>query len=291
MSSQHGESWMNVLPRGAEAGGAEWSLPPIDTTVAHSARRYDYWLGGKDNFAADRESVRLPIAAAFPTVRTRGDREPAVCPRRAAGLPGWGRGDPGSSWTSAPASPPAPERARDRAGDRPGVRGSSTSTTTRSCSRTQRALLAQHRGGGPPPTSTPTCVSPTRSLAMPSCGGSLTFPGRWRSRTPAATLHFIPDEDDPYGIVARLAGALPEGSYLVMSHATNDFLEPQEVAEITAGGTARSSPAARPSSPASSRAPNWCPRGLRRWPGGGPSRALPRPTAARGLHLCAGSPG
>ena len=50
-----------------------------------------------------------------------------------------------------------------------------------------------------------------------------------------AILHFIPDEDDPYGIVARLVGALPKGSYLVASHATNDFLTPQEVAEIVAG--------------------------------------------------------
>jgi hypothetical protein len=29
----------------------------IDTTVAHPARVYDYWLGGKDNFAADREAA------------------------------------------------------------------------------------------------------------------------------------------------------------------------------------------------------------------------------------------
>src|SRR2546421_12063305 len=40
----------------------------IDTTVAHPARRYNYWLGGKDNFAADRESGDA-IAAAFPTTR------------------------------------------------------------------------------------------------------------------------------------------------------------------------------------------------------------------------------
>ena len=26
----------------------------FDTSVAHTARVYDYWLGGKDNFAADR---------------------------------------------------------------------------------------------------------------------------------------------------------------------------------------------------------------------------------------------
>ena len=30
--------------------------PSLDTSVAHPARRYDYWLGGKDNFEADRES-------------------------------------------------------------------------------------------------------------------------------------------------------------------------------------------------------------------------------------------
>src|ERR1700749_689045 len=58
---------MDVRSSGADGG--ERGSPPIDTTVAHSARRYDYWLGGKDNFAADRESGDA-IAAAFPTVRT-----------------------------------------------------------------------------------------------------------------------------------------------------------------------------------------------------------------------------
>jgi hypothetical protein len=40
----------------------------IDTSVAHPARRYNYWLGGKDHFAADRESGDL-LARAFPTAR------------------------------------------------------------------------------------------------------------------------------------------------------------------------------------------------------------------------------
>ena len=35
----------------------------IDTSVAHPARVYDYWLGGKDNFAADREAAEQAIAA------------------------------------------------------------------------------------------------------------------------------------------------------------------------------------------------------------------------------------
>ena len=34
----------------------------IDTTVAHPARVYDYWLGGKDNFAADREAAERVLA-------------------------------------------------------------------------------------------------------------------------------------------------------------------------------------------------------------------------------------
>jgi hypothetical protein len=38
-----------------------------------------------------------------------------------------------------------------------------------------------------------------------------------------AVLHFIPDSDDPYAIVARLMDAVPAGSYLVISHAARDI--------------------------------------------------------------------
>jgi hypothetical protein len=43
--------------------------PPIDATIMHPARRYNYWLGGKDNFEADRESGDQ-VAKAFPEIRT-----------------------------------------------------------------------------------------------------------------------------------------------------------------------------------------------------------------------------
>ena len=39
----------------------------IDTSVAHSARVHDYWLGGKDNFAADRAAGDA-VMAAYPGI-------------------------------------------------------------------------------------------------------------------------------------------------------------------------------------------------------------------------------
>jgi S-adenosyl methyltransferase len=54
-------------PPAAAAPGSPYR--PIDTSRPHPARRYNAWLGGKDNFAADRESAEQ-IAQAFPTIRT-----------------------------------------------------------------------------------------------------------------------------------------------------------------------------------------------------------------------------
>ena len=41
----------------------DWVPPSIDTSVPHPARMYDYYLGGKDNFPADREAAEKVIAA------------------------------------------------------------------------------------------------------------------------------------------------------------------------------------------------------------------------------------
>jgi hypothetical protein len=42
-------------------------VPDFDTSVPHIARVYDYWLGGKDNFAADRELAEQVIAV-YPNI-------------------------------------------------------------------------------------------------------------------------------------------------------------------------------------------------------------------------------
>lgn len=42
-----------------------------------------------------------------------------------------------------------------------------------------------------------------------------------------AVLHFVPDDADPWGLVARYVDALPSGSYLALSHGTADYLSEQ----------------------------------------------------------------
>lgn len=53
-----------------------------------------------------------------------------------------------------------------------------------------------------------------------------------------ASLHNIPDADDPAGIVSKYLAALAPGSYLVISHVTGDFA-PQQMAQVTASYAAR----------------------------------------------------
>jgi hypothetical protein len=55
-----------------------------------------------------------------------------------------------------------------------------------------------------------------------------------------AILHFIPDADDPYGLVGRLIAGLPPGSYLAVSHATNEYMTAQQAAAGEAAATAGS---------------------------------------------------
>ena len=50
-----GKWFRGITPRRAKS-------PELNTSVAHPARVYDYWLGGKDNFAADREAAEAVIA-------------------------------------------------------------------------------------------------------------------------------------------------------------------------------------------------------------------------------------
>ena len=93
--------------------------PTFDTSVAHIARVYDYWLGGKDNFAADRAAGEQVIAA-YPASSRRSGPTGRSCAGPCATWPA--RPASGSSSTSAPASRPR-QHARGRPGRRAGSPG------------------------------------------------------------------------------------------------------------------------------------------------------------------------
>jgi len=111
---------------------ADDTPPKIDTTVAHIARVYDYWLGGKDHFAVDR-AVGEKVLEIHPetVLSVRANRAfLARSVRYLAATEGVrqfldiGTGLPSANNTRWPRRPPRRH-------------GWCTSTTTRSCSRTR----------------------------------------------------------------------------------------------------------------------------------------------------------
>jgi hypothetical protein len=154
----------------AEAEG----IAGLDTSVAHPARVYAYWLGGADNFAADGEAAERVLAAAPGCVTGCAPTGPS-----SAGRPGtWPPRPPsGSSWISAPASRPPATRTRWRSAS-PRMPAWSTSTTTRSSCGTRRPCCAVPRRGRPR-ICRPTCAIPRRSWTVRH--PCWTSASRWRS--------------------------------------------------------------------------------------------------------------
>jgi hypothetical protein len=201
----------------------------LDTTVPHPARRYDYWLGGKDNFAADRESGDA-IAAAFPSIRTA-VRENRGFLRRAvtflteqAGVRQFldiGTGLPTANNTHEVAQAIAPESRIVYVDNDPLVLVHARALLTSSRQGATAYLDADLR-------------DTSKILGDAEVRRTLDF-SRPIALMLVAILHFIPDDADPLGIIARLVAAMPSGSYLVMSHATGDFWTARARADIASG--------------------------------------------------------
>jgi len=192
-------------------------LPGIDTSVPHSARIYDYILGGQANFEADRQAAKAAIAGNphLPTAM----RENRALMRRVVAFLAREAGirqflDIGSGL---PTSPNVHEIAQAIT---PGARVVYVDNDP---------IVAVHAGtlltGGADGAATyihADLREPDTILSDPRLVGVLDL-----SRPVAlmffGVLQFIPDEDDPYGIVARFVAALAAGSYLAVQHPTRDF--------------------------------------------------------------------
>ncbi len=205
------ESWMR-----ADQG---WVPPDIDTSVAHPARVYDYWLGGKDNFAADR-ALGDAIKAAVPTIEVMARANRTFLGRAVrylaaeAGIRQFldiGTGIPTAGNTHEVAQEAAPDARVLYVDNDPIVLAHA------------RALMTSH------PAGTTAFIEadlrePQKILADPALAATLDL-GQPVALMLVAVLMYFRDEDDPQGIVATLVDALPSGSYLTVTHPTADFNE------------------------------------------------------------------
>ncbi|WP_189083234.1 SAM-dependent methyltransferase, partial [Mangrovihabitans endophyticus] len=183
---------------------------------AHPARRYDYWLGGKDNFAADRASGDA-IEQVFPHIRTaaRENRRflhRAVKHLAAAGIRQFldiGTGLPTADNTHQIAQTLDPTARIVYADNDPLVLVHA------------RALLTSHPHGHTAYVHAD-LRNPDRLLADPDLAATLDL-NQPVGLLLIAVLHFLPDPA-AHTAVHTLVDALPAGSYLALSHATADLL-------------------------------------------------------------------
>ena len=189
----------------------------INTNVAHPARVYDYWLGGKDNFPADHVLAEA-ILEAVPIMRTMAWANRAFLGRavryltREVGIRQFldiGTGIPTAGNTHEVAQQVAPEARVLYVDNDPIVLAHA------------RALMTSHAAGQTAFIAAD-LRQPESILGNPTLAATLDL-GKPVAVMLVAILMFLPDSDDPYGIVARLLEALPSGSHLVISHPTADF--------------------------------------------------------------------
>jgi len=185
--------------------------PKIDTSVPHSARRYDYWLGGKDNFWADRESGDA-IEEIVPTIRLAALENRKFMRRVAAYLAERGIRQFLDIGAGIPTSPNLHEIVQGIASDAAVVYVDNDPMVMVHA----RAWLTSISDGAVAYVEAD-LRHPKRILADPQLRDTLDF-GRPIALLLVAVLHFITDDAEACACVAELVAALPRGSYVVVSH-------------------------------------------------------------------------
>jgi hypothetical protein len=186
----------------------------INTGAPNAARIYDYFLGGKDNFPADRE-VADQVVAIAPVARQVVEDNRAFLRRvvryltREAGIRQFI--DLGSGL---PTQGNVHEIAQDIAPDARVLYVDNDAMVVAH----SRALLA----GNNTVAIQADLREPDAILGDADVRELIDF-DRPVALLLVAILHFIPDDQDPLGIVARFREALPAGSHLAISHGTRDI--------------------------------------------------------------------
>jgi hypothetical protein len=197
----------------------------IDTSVPHPARRYDYLLGGKDNFAADRAAAD-EIVKRHPTARLSVRENRWFLHRAVRWLAGQGIGQFLDIGTGIPTSPNTHEIAQR---SDPAARVVYVDNDPLVLAHA-RALL-----GGDPRGRTAYLEADLREpraiLDDPQLRETLDL-GRPVGLLLIAVLHFVRDDDHPRKIIRTLVDELPDGSHVVASHATGEYMPPERLAAL-----------------------------------------------------------
>ena len=199
--------------------------PEIDTSKPHPARIYDYGLGGKNHFAADRE-VAEKVLTNWPNARTLARENRAFLGRAVRYLAGEagvrqfldiGTGLPTTNNVHEVAQAIAPSSRVVYADNDPMVLAHARALLTSAPEGRTAYIHADLR-------------DPAAILSDPVIHDVLDF-SQPIALMLIAILHFIPDDDKPAEIIATLLDALPSGSYLAASHATAEH-NPDEAAAV-----------------------------------------------------------
>jgi hypothetical protein len=205
----------------------------IDTTVAHAARVYDYLLGGTSNFAVDREAAHRQTEAI-------GGLEPARAMVRVnrdflvrvvrylvheQGIRQFldvGTGMPNADNVHGVAQQAAPEARIVYVDNDPVVLAHAHALLKSTPEGATDFLQADLRDPGDILERAAATLDFTRPVGVMLVG----------------ILHFLLDDDDPYGIVGRLVDAVVPGSAVVVSHLASD-VQPEAMAELTRRANSR----------------------------------------------------
>jgi hypothetical protein len=221
LAGQPGTRQASITPMSDQTGT---TAPGFDTQHAHSARVYNYWLGGKDNFAADREAGDQAIAA-NPGIVTDVRANRAFLARAVRFLAAdrgvrqfldIGTGLPTASNTHEVAQAIAPDARIVYVDNDPIVLTHARALLTSTPQGATAYLDADLRD----PVAIVQASAQTLDLGKPTALMLLII------------LHLIPDAQDPYGIVSTLMQELAPGSYLVLAHPASDIRAAQ-MAEMT----------------------------------------------------------
>jgi hypothetical protein len=203
----------------AEAG----ATGGLDTSVAHPARVYDYWLGGKDNFAADREAAER-VLAVTPGLRFRVRANRAFLARSVRYLAGEagirqfldiGTGIPAASNTHEVAQSVAPDSRVVYVDNDPIVLVHARALLASDPQGSTQYVEGDLRDSGPILEAAADTLDFSQPVALMLLG----------------IMHLIQDSEQPYRIVADLMHALPSGSYLALSHPAIDIHAAQAEAQ------------------------------------------------------------